>query len=442
MLFQHALKAFQKRGFSFLIFFLRLIKQHGVSVAIRWLATYDVSSLSLGKTGSLRAQLTDSSSMHYDKNNSTYVAYDEKRIDAEKCPVKTIAFYLPQYHPIPENDLWWGKGFTEWTNVTKALPQFDGHYQPHLPGEFGFYDLRLKDVQKKQIDLARNYGITGFCYYYYWFDGKRLLEKPLDNILKDKSLDFPFCICWANENWTRRWDGLENELLMKQSYSMEFALAFIRDIEHILKDPRYIRVNGRPLLIIYRILLLPDPVRTVDCWRQYCRDCGIGEIHLVAAMTYDLKDPCIYGFDAGVEFPPHQHLSMKIHKPLLRLFNPEFKGSTRCYSSTVTSEIVLRKYSFPCYRTVFPSWDNTARKPNDGTIFHGSNTKLYKNWLNHAFDSALDIKKTTKSSDGFVFINAWNEWAEGAHLEPDRKYGYAWLNTTADVIENYSKIME
>ena len=187
---------------------------------------------------------------------------------------------------------------------------------------------------------------------------------------------------------------------------------------------------------------MPDPVRTVDCWRQYCRDCGIGEIHLVAAMTYDLKDPCIYGFDAGVEFPPHQHLSMKIHKPLLRLFNPEFKGSTRCYSSTVTSEIVLRKYSFPCYRTVFPSWDNTARKPNDGTIFHGSNTKLYKNWLNHAFDSALDIKKTTKSSDGFVFINAWNEWAEGAHLEPDRKYGYAWLNTTADVIENYSKIME
>lgn len=438
MLLQKALNAFKKRGFSFLIFFVRLVKQNGWGVSKRWLNTYDSTSIKIEKKGSLRAQLLDSSCIKVDKK-STYVKYRKRVIDSEKCSIKTIAFYLPQFHPVPENDLWWGKGFTEWTNVTKALPQFDGHYQPHLPGEFGFYDLRLKEVQQQQIDLARNYGIYGFCYHFYWFDGKRLLEKPLNNILQDKSLNFPFCICWANENWTRRWDGLENEVLMKQSYSKGYALEFIKDIEHMLKDSRYIRVNGKPLLIVYRVLLLPNPAETVEYWRQYCRECGIGEIHLVAAITYDINDPTIYGFDAGVEFPPHQNLSMKIHKPRLRLFNSQFNGTVRCYSSNVTSQIILKNYNFPCYRTVFPSWDNTARKQSGADIFHGSNAKLYKNWLNYAFDSAIETKKNTNSSDGFVFINAWNEWAEGAHLEPDRKYGYAWLDATADVINEYSR---
>ena len=219
--------------------------------------------------------------------------------------VRAIAFYLPQYHPIPENDRWWGKGFTEWTNVVKARPLFRGHYQPHLPADLGFYDLRLPEVRQAQVDLAREYGLSGFCYYHYWFNGKRLLHWPFDEVLASAEPDFPFCLCWANENWTRIWDGGDSEVLMKQTYSDKDDLAHIRWLARAFADPRYIRVENKPLFIIYRAHKLPDIRKTTAVWREECRRRGIGEIFLCRIDTAsDTLRPSELGLDAAVEFQP------------------------------------------------------------------------------------------------------------------------------------------
>lgn len=345
-----------------------------------------------------------------------------------KTDIRCIAFYLPQFHPIPENDQWWGKGFTEWTNVSKAVPQFIGHYQPHLPGELGFYDLRLIEIQRRQIELAKNYGIHGFCYHHYWFGGKKMLNQPFQTVLENKALDLPFCLCWANENWTRTWDGRDSQILLKQTHSEEDDIDFIKDIETALRDNRYIRINNRPLLIIYRADLLPNAAASIKRWRDYCIASGIGDLYLVATQCFD-TDTLPKGFDALVEFPPNNMSSGPLLNAHLSFTNPNHAGRIYDYHYAVEKANAIKKPTYTLLRTVFPSWDNEARRPGRGLIYANSTPSLYNQWLRNAIAYTRQNNK-----EQLVFINAWNEWAEGAHLEPDRKYGYAWLQATYDAM--------
>lgn len=351
----------------------------------------------------------------------------------ESSDLKAIAFFLPQFHSFPENDSWWGRGFTEWTNVSKSVPQFAGHAQPKLPGELGFYDLRLTDVLRRQQELARLYGIYGFCYHHYWFAGKRLMEAPFNQVLADASMDLPFCLCWANENWTRRWDGAEHDVLIAQNHSPEDDLAFIADILPALRDPRYIRVSGAALLIVYRVTLLPDPRATAQRWRDYCRQQRIGEIHLVAAQTFGIQDPREYGFDAAVEFPPHNVEPDEISSDQC-MFNPVFRGRIYRYADMVKRQQGAAIPDYKLYKCAFPGWDNSARKPGRGYVFHGSSPTLFAEWLRMIASYSL---RTGPAGESMIFVNAWNEWGEGAYLEPDRRHGYAYLEALGDVLTDH-----
>ena len=344
--------------------------------------------------------------------------------------IKIIAFYLPQFHPFPENDEWWGKGFTEWTNVSKALPQFLGHYQPHFPGELGFYDLRLVEIQKRQVELAKKYGVYGFCFHYYWFGGKRLLEKPVEQFINNKELDFPFCMCWANENWSRRWDGSEDDILIAQNHSKEDDINFIKNLVELFKDKRYIRIKNKPVVIIYRANILPEAEQIFERWRTYCRENGIGEIYIIGAQTFGFMDPNEYKLDAAVEFPPHTMPGIRYYDSI-ELLNKNFDGKIYDFDHFIKQKKYLEKVDYKLYKTSFPGWDNTARKPNNAHIFYGANPENYYEWL---LDNITYTKMNNNKDEQYVFLNAWNEWGEGAHLEPDREYGYGYLESTKKAI--------
>ncbi|WP_122266992.1 glycoside hydrolase family 99-like domain-containing protein [Pseudomonas syringae] len=342
--------------------------------------------------------------------------------------VKTICLFLPQFHAIPENDKWWGKGFTEWTNVQPAKPQFEGHYQPHVPHEdVGYYNLLEPETLKRQILQAKDYGIDGFCFYFYWFDGKRLLEKPIEMFHKDKSHSMPFCLCWANENWSRRWDGNESDVLMAQKHSDQDDLKFIKYIKKYISDKRYICVDGKPLVVVYRPAELPDAKRTAKIWRDYCRKDGIGEIYLAMTNSFEKSHPDEFGFDAVVDFTPNS-AGLSPSSALLENLPDEFEGGLFNYENLVVQSDNYRKEDFTIFRGACPSWDNTARKKNKGYIFLNSSPLLYQKWLDNSIKYVNEYNKG--SGENLIFINAWNEWAEGAHLEPDQKYGYAYLEST------------
>jgi len=347
------------------------------------------------------------------------------RVPAPEGTPSLIAFYLPQYHPIPENDQWWGKGFTEWSNVTKAVPLYQGHYQPHLPADMGFYDLRLRETRHEQEKLAKEYGIDGFCYHYYWFSGKRLLDRPLDDMLADKENDMPFCLCWANENWTRRWDAKEREVLIRQEYREQDDLEFIRSLIPFFRDERYILKNGVPLLIVYRPQHLPDARNSIAVWREHCREQGFADIHVCCALTHGNEDYEKYGFDSGVEFPPHNQTSRDING--LMDFHQPFQGHVVPYHWVAQYFLDKDYHGKDVMRTVFPSWDNTARLDSRAWLALNGTPANYEYWLS---ETLKKTRATGWGKESFIFINAWNEWAEGCHLEPDRRYGHQFLEAT------------
>jgi hypothetical protein len=343
-----------------------------------------------------------------------------------------LAFYLPQFHQTPENDAWHSTGFTEWTVVAKSRPLFPGHNQPHLPSELGFCDLRLPETRERQVRLARAHGISGFCYYHYWFTGQRMLERPLREVMRSGNPDFPFCLCWANESWYRRWMGASDELLVEQEFNEEDDLEHIRYLIEAFKDDRYIHVKGRPLLSIYRPDSLPDPTRTVELWRQECARAGVPEPWLVGFETWGARnDPASLGCDASAEFVPHglTELADQLEPPAL--CDPgnevyDYVEVARGYAGRPDPAWIR----YPCVAT---GWDNTPRR-RDGEAFLlvGSTPERYGEWLAQSMRNQI----RTQGSDGVVFINAWNEWAEGAHLEPDTTFGRRYLEVTRDVVRS------
>lgn len=349
--------------------------------------------------------------------------------------VKVVAFHLPQFHLFPENEAWWGAGFNEWTNVTKAQPVFAGHEQPKLPADLGFYDLTAPGVMARQADLAKAYGIDGFCFHFYWFGGKRLMEQPLQNWLADASIDLPFMLCWANENWTRRWDGAEHDLLIGQQHSPEDDEAFLRHVAQYMRDPRYIRVDGKPALVVYRPSLLPDPAATLQRWRRLAEgELGLGGLHLIATNSFGFGDYGTLGFDALVEFPPHGVVTGQMNDTK-QLLTDRYSGIIYSYPDVVARAKAAPDTPGRIYPAAFPAWDNTARRPVGGNIFADATPALFRDWLETCFARA---RRTLPQDGRLVFVNAWNEWAEGAYLEPDRRHGHANLWAVADVIEQHA----
>lgn len=345
-----------------------------------------------------------------------------------------LAYYLPQYHPSPENDAWWGRGTTEWHNVSRAVPQYVGHYQPRLPGELEYYDLRLVENIIRQVELAKTHGIYGFIYYFYWFDGHRLLDKPLEMFLNKPQIDFPFCLCWANESWTRGFDGNSGEVIMYQNESVESYQAFIESVKPYVADKRYIRIDRRPVLIVYRPSFIPDCLNVLSFWRSYCQKEGIGNPYIIGVKenTFD-GDLLALGFDAQSEFHPGTVFRYcKNITSEINFMRNDFGGLVLDYVDLVKNKKYLKFQAKKLYRAIMPMWDNTPRRNNTPMIFQGASPALYKEWL---MNILLETRNNKELDAPLVFVNAWNEWGESAYLEPDQKYGYAYLRATREAIE-------
>ncbi|MFN2518004.1 MAG: glycoside hydrolase family 99-like domain-containing protein [Jatrophihabitantaceae bacterium] len=347
---------------------------------------------------------------------------------------RVIPFYLPQFHATPENDTWWGKGFTEWTNVTAARPVYLGHNQPNLPSDLGFYDLRLDAVRQEQMDLATAHGIEGFMYYHYWFAGQRLLNMPIDS-LAGSEVNKPFCIMWANENWTRRWDGRASDVLMGQDYARVPARQFIDDMMHFLADPRYLRIDGKPVLAVYRIAQIPDYPSVVEHWRKQAAGAGIGDLVILSvdvAREFDglAGTASEEGLDGTLGFPPHNLLWSWVPHGGLRV-DRRFGGNILSYQLMVAdAERKMLRLPKASYPGVMVTFDNTARRQWKSDLWYGANPYSFRRWLSAACSAVADRDADSR----VVFVNAWNEWAESAVLEPSRRFGRTYLQAVRDVV--------
>jgi Glycosyltransferase WbsX len=358
--------------------------------------------------------------------------------DEAKSSARLIAFYLPQFHPIPENDTWWGRGFTEWTNVSQAKPLFRGHYQPRLPADMGFYDLRVPETRAAQAELAHKYGIEGFCYWHYWFQGRRLLWRPFSDVLQSGEPNLPFCLAWANESWSRRWLGEEENVLAAQTYSEDDDMHHIQWLLQAFADRRYIRVNARPLFLIYRPRHLPDPKRTTDVFRTECVKAGLPEPFLVGIDAHCQNFDCrSIGFDSTLSFEPQLGIlpgaqklgsasndDASLSKLLRNIRLGIFSNRLKIYDDEEARRLMFQKKpEFPYYPSIFVGWDSTPRRRENAIVIMKGSPDRFCEYLS-AMIRTVAIRPF---EDRLVFINAWNEWAEGNYLEPDLKWGRGYL---------------
>lgn len=352
--------------------------------------------------------------------------------DRQENALKYIALYLPQYHETKENNLWWGKGFTEWTNVRLAKPFFSGHYQPHEPiAELGYYDLADVTVMIKQAAMAKKFGIHGFCYYYYWFNGKTLLEKPLLNMLRTPEVDISFCLCWANHNWTRRWDGLDQEILIEQTYDQNTYKHFIDDLEKYFRDERYIKIDGKPVLVVYQADQVKNPKEAVQEWRNHAIEKYGHDLYLLCAHQSSCVNPHDLGYDGAVDFTPTWRAEDVItYKE--NFYDKRNKSLCLDYNLNTLKTIVSSKPDYDLYKCVYPMWDNSPRRKLSGaTILVNGSFESFEMFL---VESSKYTVRNFPPDRRFVFFNAWNEWGEGTHLEPCKKFGYTLLEICKKVI--------
>lgn len=357
--------------------------------------------------------------------------------DVDDGSIRSIAFYLPQFHPIPENDEWWGEGFTEWSNVRPARPLFRGHHQPHVPGELGYYDLRDPDVREAQADLAVRYGIDAFCYYHYWFGGRRLLQQPFEEVLASGRPDLPFCLCWANEPWTRTWDGSSDNILVDQHHSADDDRRHIDHLIEAFRDERYVRIGGRPLFLVYRAGYLPDPQATTRLWRERAARAGLPGLFLCRVEShFEGGDPRPLGFDASVEFQPafgRVKWTVAQRFPLRRLLARTKLGPARAsyvtldYNRLVRETLEREQPAFPRFPCVAPDWDNSPRRPYGAFMLTGSTPERFGEWV----AEVARRLRTAPPEQRLLFVNAWNEWGEGCHLEPCARWGVGYLEAFA-----------
>lgn len=354
---------------------------------------------------------------------------------ADPLKSRAVAFYLPQFHPFPENDEWWGRGFTEWRNVAGALPQYEGHDQPRIPSDLGFYDLRLEKTLPEQGRLAREHGISAFCFYTYWFSGRPLMNEVLDQLANGIDPVIDFCLCWANETWSRRWDGSESEVLLGQHHDAGTDVGFIDYVMPLLKHPKYLRVADRPVLLVYRADILDDAPTMLEGWRRRAAEEGLAGLFILMVESFGLTDPRPFGFDGAVQFPPHG-VAAPEQDPEEWGAVDDFEGKLYSYDAAAASALAdLAPRAWPRFPGVMPGWDNTPRRGARAHVFTDASVDTYESWL---YRAAHSEGARTPDGSSLVFINAWNEWAEGAYLEPDTANGRARLEATRSALSGFA----
>ena len=350
--------------------------------------------------------------------------------------MKVLALHLPQYHRILENDAWWGEGFTDWINVKKAQPLFDGHDQPLVPLAHNYYDMTDMNTLKRQADLSKSFGVYGFCYYHYWFNGKLLLEKPCELLLKHPEIKQNFCFCWANESWARTWDGKEDELLIKQEYGgVEDWNSHFQYLNRFFHDERYIKVGGKPLIFIYSCNRLNSFNKMIACWRKMAVESGFAGLYVAEFVNSFNPGNKSYDTDIIVEFEPlctaRYCISTwgKFKRVVCKKMGwTEFFDYDYVWQSLLNNK---RQYGKKIWRSAFVNFDNSPRKGKKALIIRGASPLKFEQYLEKL------IKKVDRDYDNdFIIINAWNEWAEGAVLEPSENVGYGYLNALKSALSN------